>query len=247
MEVDKVEKHIKEQLNYREIPPSEAAWEKLSSQLPKVEHRKSNTFFWYSVAASFIGILLITSIYFGNRDEPINTGIEVVDAPKEPDAILQMEEVFSVQKKEEEQLVEAKKEANVTKETPRESNDVLQVEDKSQLIVVQKTDNMEIESNAIKTNTEQLIDAKIAELIRQVDIMEEKNLQVTDLEVDSLLRKAENEILFQKIKNQKGKIDAMALLDEVESELDQTFRAQILESLKEGFLKVRTAVADRNN
>ena len=35
-------------------------------------------------------------------------------------------------------------------------------------------------------------------------------------------------------------------LTEVEDELDQSFRDQIFDSLKEGFLKVRTAVADRN-
>jgi len=39
----------------------------------------------------------------------------------------------------------------------------------------------------------------------------------------------------------------MALLTEVEGELDQSFRDQIFEKLKSGFLKVRTAVADRNN
>jgi len=36
-------------------------------------------------------------------------------------------------------------------------------------------------------------------------------------------------------------------LNEVEGELDISFREQIFESLKTGFLKVRTAVADRNN
>jgi hypothetical protein len=247
MEVDKVEKHIKEQLNNRVITPSEAAWEKLSGQLPKADKKKSNTFVWYSLAASFIGILLITTIYLANQDELENTEIEVVDAPKEPITIPKSEEVLSEKYNVEEQLVEAENEVKTTKETFSVKQDFSAIKDKSEFVVVQKTDKIDIESKAVQTKTEELIDAKIAELIRQVDIMEDNNLQVTDLEVDSLLQNAGKEILSDKIRDQGGKINAMALLDQAESELDQTFRAQIFESLKEGFLKVRTAVADRNN
>ena len=246
MEVDKFEKHIKEQLHRREINPSEAAWEKLSGQLPKAEHRKSKKFLWYGVAASFIGIVLIASIYFGNDTEPINTGVQVVDAPKEADIILQ-QEVFPEQHSMDEQQVEAEVEVNVTIEKSRERRPILKSTDNSQFAVTQATDIEPLETKTIQTSTEQLVDSKIAELIVQVEFMEDNNLQVTDAELDSLLRKAENEILSQKIRDHGGKIDALALLDEVETELDQTFRAQIFESLKAGFLKVRTAVADRNN
>ncbi|MGB5436576.1 MAG: hypothetical protein WBM98_11855 [Maribacter sp.] len=246
MEVDRFEKHIKEQLQRREINPSEAAWEKLSGQLPKAKHRKSMKFLWYGMAASFIGMVLIASIYFGNDTEPINAGVEVVDAPKEVDIMLQ-KEVLPEQHSMDAQQVEAEAEVNVIKEKTKERRPILKSTDNSQFAVTQATDNGPLETKTIQTNTEQLIDSKIAELIVQVDFMEDNHLQVTDAELDSLLRKAENEILSQKIRAQGGKIDAMALLDEVETELDQSFRAQIFESLKAGFLKVRTAVADRNN
>jgi len=65
---------------------------------------------------------------------------------------------------------------------------------------------------------------------------------LTNAEVDDLLRSAQEEILREKLFSQNGSVDAMALQDE----LDQSFRDQIFESLKTGFLKVRTAVADRN-
>ena len=247
MEGDKVEKHIKEQLKNREIAPSEAAWEKLSGQLPNADKKKSKTFFWYSIAAGFIGILLITTVYWANQVEPENTGIEVVDAKEEPVVIPQMEEVLNEKQNVEVQLVEEEKKVNVTKETFGERKDLSAIKDKSQFVVEQKTDKIDIESKAVQTKTKELIDAKIAELILQVDSMEDNNLQVTEAEVDSLLRNAGKEILSEKIRNQGGKINAMALLNQAESELDQTFRAQIFESLKEGFLKVRTAVADRNN
>ncbi|CAN0604335.1 unnamed protein product, partial [Ectocarpus sp. 12 AP-2014] len=74
-----------------------------------------------------------------------------------------------------------------------------------------------------------------------------QNSTVTDAEVDSLLTRAQDEILRDKIFNKDKSVDAMALLTEVEDELDKSFRDQIFDSLKAGFIKVRTAVADRNN
>ena len=84
-------------------------------------------------------------------------------------------------------------------------------------------------------------------MVAQVELLENNNISISNTEIDSLLRKAQDEILTDKIFNQEGKVDALALLNEVEGELDISFREQIFESLKTGFLKVRTAVADRNN
>jgi len=93
---------------------------------------------------------------------------------------------------------------------------------------------------------EKLINAKVAEVLAKVAIMEQSST-VTDEEVDSLLQQAQHDILKQKLFRTDASVDAMALLTEVEDELDQSFRDQIFNSLKAGFIKVRTAVADRNN
>ena len=92
-----------------------------------------------------------------------------------------------------------------------------------------------------------IIAEKLDAVIAKVSSMEADNALVSDAEVDSLLRIAQQEILTDKIWQQDGKVDAMALLNEVEGELDKTFRDQLFEKLKDGFFKVRTAVADRNN
>jgi hypothetical protein len=104
-----------------------------------------------------------------------------------------------------------------------------------------------IKADAVPNAKEQLINAKIAEIVAQVNLLENSNLPVSSIEVDFLLRQAQQEILTDKILNNGGEVDAMALLNEVQGELDKSFREQIFESLKTGFLKVRTAVADRNN
>ena len=77
--------------------------------------------------------------------------------------------------------------------------------------------------------------------------LENESIQVTDAEVDSLLRVAQFDILKEKVFQDNGKVDAMALLIEVEDEIDQSFRDRIFKKLKDGLFKARTAIANRNN
>ncbi len=94
--------------------------------------------------------------------------------------------------------------------------------------------------------SESVLNKKIADVVAQVALLE-RSAEVTDAEVDSLLRNAQEAIVREQLFNTDKTVNAMALLTEVEDELDQSFRDQIFQSLKTGFLKVRTAVADRNN
>ncbi|MRX65792.1 hypothetical protein [Maribacter luteus] len=246
MEVDKFEKHIKRHLNEREITPSESAWDTLSEQLPKVGTKKKNKFFWYSVAAVFIGVLIVSTLYVNRNQAPTEMPIEVVEKPQEINVPENDRDVM-VPMKEEDKLVVVKKSEIKKAKAPIEVLSKTAIKDEPKFAVLEKDKITNESSDMVKTKTEELIDAKIAELATQVQFLEGADIQVTDAEVDSLLRKAQREILADKIFIEKGKVDAMALLDEVENELDQTFREQIFESLKTGFLKVRTAVADRNN
>ena len=77
--------------------------------------------------------------------------------------------------------------------------------------------------------------------------MEDGKESVTDAEVDSLLRHAQRELLADKAFNESNGVDAQELLAGVEDELNKSFRDQVFEKHKNGFVKVRTAVADRNN
>ena len=246
MEPDKFEKHIKKQLNEREINPSDNAWDKISGQLQNTEFPKTKRFFWYSVAAAFIGILIVSSIYFNTKAELIDPKIQIVETPNEPVVIPNTEDVVIKQNSLEEKIaisdkasIKNAKKPGVQVETDLDYN--------AQIASNDNVNDKVIKTDAVPNAKEQLINAKIAEVVAQVYLMENSNLPVSSIEVDSLLRKAQQEILTDKIFNQEGKVDAMALLNEVEGELDQTFREQIFETLRAGFLKVKTAVADRNN
>lgn len=246
MEPDKFEKHIKNKLGEREINPSEGSWDKISGQLQTPEPSKRNKFFWYSIAAAFIGILIVSTIYFNKSDEAIDAEIQIVDTPYERNNLPEKQSKIIEQNNEKEKIVNAQR---VTRNEITEPKKKIEkgVSYNSQVASNQKV-NQEIIKDEVLTNTkEQLFNAKITEVIAQVNLFEKNNLPVSSIEVDSLLRKAQQEILSDKIFSQEGEVDAMALLNEVEGEMDQTFREQIFETLKEGFLKVRTAVADRNN
>lgn len=99
-----------------------------------------------------------------------------------------------------------------------------------------------------KVEESAFIEGKINEVVALVqDLKKQKNAISAD-EVDGLLKEAQRDIATNRILNQEGyKIDATALLNDVESELERTFRDRVFEALGEGYNKVRTAVAERNN
>ena len=249
MAPNKFEKHIKNQLEEREIRPSATAWESLSERLDAETPRaKKRDYFLYGIAASVIGLLIISILYFNTSDTVNATDVQIVDTNEEAieNKISSEIETRDVQ----EAVVQSQpsKEQSSSAIKSRNEHSISMV--KNQVASVEKMD-VRIESVLEKVATveiskEEVIHTKILEIVAAVDSLEQNNGALTNVEVDNLLRNAQEEILRDKLFNENGSVDAMALLTEVEDELDQSFRDQIFESLKTGFLKVRTAVADRN-
>ena len=77
--------------------------------------------------------------------------------------------------------------------------------------------------------------------------IEEAEGEISEETIDSLILKAQQRIkitrALQKSNTTKA---AMALLQDVEEELDQSFKDKVFELLKKGMVKVKTAVAERN-
>ena len=71
----KYEEQLKDKLEQRTIQPSSNSWQKLNDKLDANQSKKNNKGFWYlGIAASIVGILLITNVFTnGNTDtiEPI--------------------------------------------------------------------------------------------------------------------------------------------------------------------------------
>ena len=249
METDKFEKHIKSQFKDREIQPSENAWEKISSELNSDTSKKKPVYLWMGIAASVMVLIGIALFYFNGSDDVNEIQFEVVDTDKK-EALEEKKSTESVSflEKEPEAVVKndvekinsgvAKKQESIKNKEIITVEDEIEVASVERIVLEKKGDELEISDDIINT--------KVAGIVAQLDVLEQYST-VTDAEVDSLLKRAQQEILQEKIFKTDKSVDALALLTEVEGELDQSFRDQIFNSLKASFIKVRTAVAARNN
>jgi len=91
-------------------------------------------------------------------------------------------------------------------------------------------------------------DQKVKDVVAQIQQLQKDNKEVTTEEIDALLELAHKEITIQKLYNEAtNKVDANALLQSVEDDLEQSFRAKVFDAIKSGYESVKTAVAERNN
>jgi hypothetical protein len=245
--MDKLEKHIKEKLEERTIKPSASAWDRIAGQVSVQPKKKARKWYPLAIAASFIGILLVSILFF--TSEPYNEiPVQVVDENDGKSENIKEFEVAptEIPQKELPEDMDVQV-ANSEPETVLPEKSIKQVElPKSESVLVQQETRLPVQDDRIK-KSEGLIFQKVEEVVAQVEILESIQNNVTEAEVDSLLRAAQKQILTDKLFAQDGTVDAMGLLAEVEDELDETFRDQIFDALKDGYLKLRTAVADRNN
>ncbi len=243
--MEKFEKHIKEKLDGREIEPSANAWDRIAKEIPQGQDTKGRKKMRYAVAASFVGVLMVIGILF------FRNGTETVEIP------IVEEDILIEKESQEEEILEFQSDDIELVETPKASSPESKYEPIPEetptaqvLVEMEKTEQMD--KMPLKDSTvfvsEDIISKKVNEVMTQVTLLENMaDAKITDAEVDSLLRAAQREILTNRSLKFDGKVDAMALLTEVEGELDESFRDQIFEALKQGYLKVKTAVADRNN
>lgn len=247
MEPTKFENHIKETLKGSEIKPSEDAWDKIKGQIKNEYEPKRTGYFWYGIAAGFIGILILSALYFKTDDVTLNQEVQVAAKPSIPIVEKEKEELLKVAVPLEESLI-------TTVEAPYEAEEEKLItmperEPKRELIISEDTklaNAEELQNNPSEGSNEE-IDTKIAEVLARVNALEINNKELTDLEVDSLLRQAQKEILTKNLLNSDNTVNPSTLLSQVEEELDQSFRDQIFGKLKSGYNKVRTAVAVRND
>ncbi|MFX0557426.1 hypothetical protein ACOCEA_11555 [Maribacter sp. CXY002] len=254
MELNKFEKHIKDKLKDREIAPSTMAWDKIQRQLQVEEKKRTPFYVWIGVAAS---VVVVLGMFFMNYEATSDKDIEPIQVVKTSDnkeVIKNEQDKISVKKNNfvvatEEILDKPVKENAPLKKKSNISLATQEVEEpkfEKEIIDVHKTRIVLNSEKENKVLTDSLLDVKIAEVLVEVNRMEQ-SAEITDAEVDSLLLKAQQDILREPLFASYQTVNAMALLTEVEEELDQSFREQIFNKLKTGFLKVRTAVADRNN
>ena len=247
----KFEENIKDKLEKRTISPSEDSWDKLSNKLDEHEDKSNGKIVWWiGIAASLVGVFLVTTLFF-NQSEDETVLPVLVDSPiektlnqqeeKEPlnNVLVESEEPFlketiTLNKKVENHIVNR---AKVRKTIDKSNNEVVDAtieEDKIQ------NQNLIHSNTIIAEENKQEITAQI------LDIEKDKNL-VTDSEIELLLENAQKDIALKQNKKEQSKtVNANSLLQDVETDLDVSFRDKIFKSIESGYNTVRTAVVERN-
>ena len=247
-DMDRLEKHIKKKLQERVITPSTGAWDKIAAELKSEEgFSSSKKVYWWAVAAGLTGMILLTIGFFAEqKPEAVNEKIVFEEeAPKEnlpgvESQTLVQDETRIVSK--EKLVLDTPK----TKETAKKEEWLIEDKNHNQVANAETVREKEPLNDA-KEVTDLAITNKLEEVLAQVNAMENGAITVSDAEIDSLLMNAQKELLTEKVLGKGGTVDALALLNEVEMELYDDLRNPLFIKLKEGFFKLRTAVADRNN
>src|SRR5690606_35721698 len=91
-----------------------------------------------------------------------------------------------------------------------------------------------------------LVEDKVDEVVASIKTMQKNNSEVTAEEVEILLLNARRNIEANRMR-QTPQLDAVSLLEEVEWELDKSFRDRVFDALGDGFQKLRVAIAERND
>lgn len=244
------ENNIKKTLEKRRIEPSAASWDSLANRLDVADKKKIKMpFWWMGIAASLIGVLLMTNVFF--KDNPADAQKPViVDVQKPVDKKLLTEPVSGQHLATESETVKnvemTEKETSINQFIKDKNTLDLATPIQSTIAKTEKTATSEqVELEAEKQSFE---DKKVSEIVAHINEIKSQGQTVTDADIEALLLKAQKEITFQSVlKESTMTVDANSLLQDVESELQQSFRNKIFEALKNSYETIKTAVAERNN
>lgn len=239
MAPNKFEKQLKDTLERRTIAPSKIAWSQLDTQLDVQKNKQKFPFWWFSIAATFLGVFLAIFV-FNDKPDPINVVIEDVKneilLPSEINQINKQNKVTKiitspelvvdkVNVKPKNKTVTNKNKATIQSVQAEKSNVVLVVNDKIKL-----EDKATIAS---ATNSEKPID---------------KTSQTTTItsEADLLLKEAYSDVQDNYNTYIPEKIDANSLLEDVEMKSEKSLKNRLFHAVKSGYETLKTTVAERD-
>ncbi|WP_291866017.1 hypothetical protein [Maribacter sp.] len=246
MEPNKIEKHMQKVFKERKISPSDSVWESISQELDVDKKPNNKGFYWYAIAASILIVVSFSLFFYTTKDIDSTNEIVIEQIDKEIKEENQATNKIIIENNSPALVVVPSENLEgITKEDAKTKTIVYPIKKKEKETIAHNEPLLDkIDSFVI---SDSVLDSKVASIVEKTEFFKTVDYEVTDAEIDSLLREAQLEILTNKLFLNNNKVDALALLNEVEGELDTSFREQIFKSLKDRFLKVKTAVADRNN
>ncbi len=252
----KFEDNIKDKLEKRTIQPSANAWDTLANRLDAHDNKKKTPLYWWlGIAATVVGIVFVATLYFNSNEVEtivptiVNTqenGIKEDDNQTTDNNIEKEQVVFEESKTTKQPAYKTKSSDKIKSTLP--TDDAVAQAQESMTKKTMTTSVFENNINEIKNKELNFEDQKVKDAVAQIKELEKSQEVVSESEIENLLKKAEKEIISNRIHKETTKtVDANSLLQDVETDLQQSFRDKVFKALQSGYESVRTSVAERNN
>ncbi|MFH6943942.1 hypothetical protein [Flavobacterium sp. FlaQc-50] len=243
MEPNNFEKDFREKLNQRKIEPSDKAWDRLDAMLNVAEKEepvvRSRSFLALRkrglyIAASIVGFLLVGTFFFNQKKSVIETPVKnvVVVEENSPKDTIEKKNVLNVVLDKKEVVVSEKtaiQNAQHSKNTEKISNE--------KLSKITKNNEKQVAESSINNQQSQAVNQQIPASEKQ------KNEAV-----EVLLNTAEKTIVAENTVKTKAKVKVNAndLLQQVDGELELSFREKVITKVNKNYQTVKGALANRN-
>lgn len=239
MAPNKFEKQLKDTLERRTIAPSKIAWSQLDTQLEVQKNKQKFPFWWFSIAATFLGVFLAIFV-FNDKPDPINVVIE--DVKKE---ILLPSEINQINKQNKVTKIITSPELVVDKVNVKPKNKTVTNKNKAtiQSVQAEKSNVVLVVNDKIKPEDKATI-ASATNSEKPID----KTSQTTTItsEADLLLKEAYSDVQDNYNTYIPEKIDANSLLEDVEMKSEKSLKNRLFHAVKSGYETLKTTVAERD-
>ena len=238
MEPNIFEKDFREKLNQRKIEPSDKAWDRLDAMLSVTEEKKpKKNRKWLYIAASLVGFVLVGTFFFNQEKNEVET-------PKNIIVIKEYQKGDSVGKPTLNIMDSIKTEIAVSEKDGTQTSD--------KISIAKKINQNQNTNKAIKNESNQIAESSI--IIKNNQEKQPINNQTSVVEsskkesVDQLLNSAEKTIVAENSVKPKSKVrvNANDLLNQVDGELELSFREKVITKVNKNYQTVKVALANRN-
>lgn len=235
MELNKLETQIKEQLNAREIQPSEMAWDRLDAMLSVSEEKKTRRFSFLSfqsigIAASVLVLVSLGLFFFNQKETVVKPENNVVVKEKTSYNNKIKINSFNLNQQNQQVAHNPKPETHNSQSFKKSFN---QNNQKTTVnLVINQNKEIQFQNNEVIAQKELPVVESQKELISKP----------STVNADDLLASTSN----KSESKPKIKVNANSLLSQVDGELDQSFRDKVLTKISKNYQEVKVALATRN-
>jgi len=236
MELNKFDKSIKDKMEARTIEPSADAWGKLEAMMPMADKPKRK-YVWLYIAASFVGLLLMSSLFFNQTtSSKIDTNSPVVvkrvqtNINLEKSTVNKEEETLSLKGNSAIVVSEPINEKEISKKEPDH------LKEKEVVVVFTTKDKI---VNAVSVSSE----TKVTEVISKNKYTSAEELLAAISDVNGNVNTNEKSLTVNRVSSS---VDPNSLLSSVEKELNQAYKESALQKFNKKLNVVKTAFVNRN-